>query len=66
MGIVDYTGKNAERKRTTIYSKLDFVCNMGSKRYYIKSTFAISDKEKMDNRLLLLITSAIPLKELLS
>lgn len=66
MGIVDYTGKNAERKHTKIYSEVDFVCNMGSKRYYIQSTFAIPDKEKTDKRLLLLITLAIPLKKSLS
>ncbi len=48
VGIVSYTGKNAEGKRTTVHSEVDFVCNLGSKRYYIQSAFAIPDKEKMD------------------
>ena len=48
VGIVSYTRKNAEGKRTTIHSEVDFVCNLGSKRYYIQSAFAIPDREKMD------------------
>ena len=27
--------------------EIDFVCNKGSKRYYIQSAYAIPDKEKM-------------------
>ena len=48
VGIIDYTGRNADGKRTTIHSEVGFVCNMGSKRYYIQSGFAIPDKEKMN------------------
>ena len=48
VGIVSYSGKTADGKRTTIHSEVDFVCNLGSKRYYIQSAFAIPDKEKMD------------------
>lgn len=48
VGIVSYTGKNAEGKRTTVHSEVDFVCNLGSRRYYIQSAFAIPDREKMD------------------
>lgn len=48
VGIVSYSGKNAEGKRTTVHSEVDFVCNLGSKRYYIQSAFAIPDREKMD------------------
>lgn len=48
VGIVSYTGKTADGKRTTIHSEVDFVCNLGSKRYYIQSAFAIPDREKMD------------------
>jgi predicted AAA+ superfamily ATPase len=48
VGIVSYTRKNAEGKRTTVHSEVDFVCNLGSKRYYIQSAFAIPDREKMD------------------
>ena len=28
--------------------ELDFVCNKGSKRYYIQSAYAISDRAKME------------------
>lgn len=48
VGIVSYSGKTADGKRTTIHSEVDFVCNLGSKRYYIQSAFAIPDREKMD------------------
>lgn len=48
VGIVSYSGKTADGKRTTIHSEVDFVCNLGSKRYYIQSAFAIPDKAKMD------------------
>ena len=48
VGIVSYTRKNAEGKRTTVHSEVDFVCNLGSKRYYIQSAFSILDREKMD------------------
>lgn len=48
VGVVSYNGKTADGKRTTIHSEVDFVCNLGSKRYYIQSAFAIPDREKMD------------------
>lgn len=48
IGIVRYNGKSADGKRTVIHSEVDFVCNIGSKRYYIQSTFAIPDREKMN------------------
>ena len=48
VGIVSYSGKTADGKRTTIHSEVDFVCNRGSRRYYIQSAFAIPDKAKMD------------------
>lgn len=47
VGIVSYSGKTADGKRTTVHSEVDFVCNLGSKRYYIQSAFAIPDREKM-------------------
>ncbi|MEG0976979.1 MAG: ATP-binding protein, partial [Bacilli bacterium] len=33
-----------ERKQLEV----DFICNQGSKRYYIQSAFAIPNKEKME------------------
>lgn len=29
--------------------EVDFVCNQGSKRYYIQSAFSIPDREKMEH-----------------
>jgi len=48
VGIVTYSGLTAEGKRTTVHSEVDFVCNLGNKRYYIQSAFAIPDSEKMN------------------
>ncbi len=47
VGIVTYSAKSSDGKRTAIHSEVDFVCNMGSKRYYIQSAFAIPDSKKM-------------------
>ena len=46
VGIVEY---NTIEKNKKIRKQLevDFVCNKGSKRYYIQSAFAIPDEEKM-------------------
>ncbi len=47
VGVVEafVTGKNGVRQRKQF--EVDFVCNQGSKRYYIQSAFAIPDEEKM-------------------
>ena len=34
-------------KQVTKQTEVDFVCNQGSKRYYIQSAFAIPDEQKM-------------------
>ncbi len=47
VGIVSHSGKNADGKRTTIHSEVDFVCNLGDKRYYVQSAFSIPDQAKM-------------------
>lgn len=47
VGVVNYSKSIAGVKRTTISSEVDFVCNLGNKRYYIQSAFAIPDAEKM-------------------
>lgn len=47
VGVVEYReriGGKQEYKQLEV----DFVCNQGSKRYYIQSAFSIPDKEKMD------------------
>jgi predicted AAA+ superfamily ATPase len=38
--------KNGKKIRKQL--EVDFVCNKGSKRYYIQSAYALPDKEKMD------------------
>ena len=48
VGIVTYSAKKSDGKRTTVHSEVDFVCNMGSNRYYIQSAFAIPDRQKME------------------
>ena len=47
VGIVSYSGKTADGKRTTIHSEVDFVCNLGSKRYYIQSALNVDTNEKL-------------------
>lgn len=48
VGIVEHTEKSNARKTIRKQLEVDFVCNKGSKRYYIQSAFAIPDKEKME------------------
>lgn len=47
VGIVQYIAKNADGKVVRVTNEVDFVANLGSKRYYIQSAFAIPDEEKM-------------------
>ena len=47
VGVVDYFATDDKGKRVLIHSEVDFVCNMGSQRYYIQSAFSIPDEEKM-------------------
>lgn len=39
----DFNGKSIRKQL-----EIDFVCNKGSKRYYIQSAYAIPDQEKME------------------
>lgn len=48
VGIVEYFESTSENKVLHKNLEVDFVCNLGSKRYYIQSAFAIPDKEKME------------------
>ncbi|MBQ8563906.1 MAG: ATP-binding protein [Firmicutes bacterium] len=47
VGLVPFTQKNDEGKLVHKQLEVDFVCNKGSKRYYVQSAFAIPDNEKM-------------------
>lgn len=55
VGIVPVSEKNRTGKSVRKQLEIDFVCNRGSKRYYIQSAFAMQDeeKEKQEQRLLL-------------
>ncbi len=48
VGIVETFITNKYGKRQRKHLEVDFVCNQGSKRYYIQSAFAIPSKEKME------------------
>lgn len=48
VGIVEHSEKNAEGKVVRRRLEVDFVCNLGSRRYYIQSAFAVPDREKLE------------------
>lgn len=48
VGVVEHAEKNEEGKVVRKRLEVDFVCNRGSRRYYIQSAFAIPDREKME------------------
>lgn len=48
VGIITSTGKDNDGKFVKKQLEVDFVCNKGSKRYYIQSAFSIPDREKME------------------
>ena len=48
VGIITATGKDNDGKSVKKQLEVDFVCNKGSKRYYIQSAFSIPDREKME------------------
>lgn len=48
VGIITSTGKDNDGKFVRNQLEVDFVCNKGSKRYYIQSAFSIPDREKME------------------
>ncbi len=48
VGVVEHVEKNEEGKVARKRLEVDFVCNLGSRRYYIQSAFSIPDQEKME------------------
>lgn len=48
VGVVEHSEKDGNGKSVRKRLEVDFVCNRGSKRYYIQSAFAIPDAQKMD------------------
>jgi uncharacterized protein len=48
VGVVTQYGINENGNSVRKQLEIDFVCNKGSKRYYIQSAYAIPDNEKME------------------
>ena len=48
VGVVEHTEKSEEGKAVRKRLEVDFVCNLGSRRYYIQSALAIPNHEKME------------------
>lgn len=46
VGIVPVAGKNKNGSVSRMQLEVDFVCNLGSRRYYIQSAYSIPDDEK--------------------
>jgi len=47
VGIIEHMIRNKNGKQQLVQLEVDFVCNMGSNRYYIQSAFSIPDETKM-------------------
>lgn len=47
VGLVVYSQKDEKGRLIRKQLEVDFVCNKGSKRYYVQSAFSIPDKSKM-------------------
>lgn len=46
VGVVEKRGLNSEGKTQRTYLEIDFIANLGSKRYYIQSAFSMPTEEK--------------------
>lgn len=49
VGVVPVVTRDADGKQVRSQLEIDFVCNQGSKRYYIQSAFRLNDEEKRQN-----------------
>ena len=47
VGVVPVVVKNEEGKQQRTQLEVDFVCNLGSRRYYIQSAFRMDTDEKI-------------------
>lgn len=47
VGVVEHSVRDCDGKVVRKRLEVDFVCNQGSRRYYIQSAFAIPDSDKM-------------------
>ena len=48
VGVVPIAERNEEGKVTRKQLEVDFVCNIGSKRYYIQSAYSLPTAEKLE------------------
>lgn len=48
VGNVNIRVKTEDGKRQRVTLEVDFVCNLGSRRYYLQSAFRMPDEEKME------------------
>ncbi|MCD8150995.1 MAG: ATP-binding protein [Clostridiales bacterium] len=48
IGVIVQNGTDSNGKRIRKQLEIDFVCNKGSRRFYIQSAYAIPDQEKME------------------
>ena len=46
VGVVNIAERNKEGKTTRKQLEVDFVCNLGSSRYYIQSAYSLPDEQK--------------------
>ena len=46
VGVIPVTEKGAEGKATRRQLEVDFICNLGSARYYVQSAYSLPDEEK--------------------
>lgn len=51
VGVVPVVSRDENGKQVRSQLEIDFVCNQGSKRYYIQSAFRMNDEEKRQNEL---------------
>ncbi len=51
VGVVPITERNADGKAAHKQLEVDFVCNRGSRRYYIQSAYSLPDEEKREQEL---------------
>ena len=49
VGVVPVVTRDENGKQMRSQLEIDFVCNQGSKRYYIQSAFRINDEENRQN-----------------
>lgn len=47
VGVVPIVRRNAEGKQERVRLEIDFVCNKGSRKYYIQSAYQMLDEDKI-------------------